>query len=327
MIRFPEIKGDALHHLNSVLMVVSLAVAFVIPFELFLFSYGVLGPLHYLTEINWLRGRSFFTPRKNDVWILTLLCVVATWINFSSSAKAFQNISFLLLISFYLAMIFVVTGNWLYRLLLLVPGFILIKKLILLYPFQVFIGLYLPTLIHVLIFTWLFMIYGVLKEPGRAGWLSIFVLALCVALVFLIPAPSLQYSVGKYVKDALGPFELLNAHLVRFLGLGQPDKPQYIYTHLDGFIVMRFIAFAYTYHYLNWFSKTSVIRWHKTEKKNMLIIILLWIVSVGFYALDYKVGMNVLFFLSFLHVFLEFPLNIVSIRGISQMVFSLAIKK
>ena len=30
-----------------------------------------------------------------------------------------------------------------------------------------------------------------------------------------------------------------------------------------GIMLMRFIAFAYMYHYLNWFSKTEVIRWHK----------------------------------------------------------------
>jgi hypothetical protein len=28
------------------------------------------------------------------------------------------------------------------------------------------------------------------------------------------------------------------------------------------FKVQSFIAFAYTYHYLNWFSKTSIIKWN-----------------------------------------------------------------
>jgi hypothetical protein len=81
---------------------------------------------------------------------------------------------------------------------------------------------------------------------------------------------------------------------------------------------MRFIAFAYTYHYLNWFSKTSVIKWHLVSKKSLLITIGIWLLSVAIYAYDYSLGMNVLFFLSFLHVFLEFPLNIVSFTGIGK---------
>jgi hypothetical protein len=40
--------------------------------------------------------------------------------------------------------------------------------------------------------------------------------------------------------------------------------------------------------------------------------------SCGFYLYDYGLGLSVLFFLSFTHVLLEFPLNIVSIVGIGQ---------
>lgn len=59
--------------LNIVLMVVSCAVAFFIPFELFLFSYAVLGPLHYLTEISWLHKRNYYTKGRYDfVWLLVL---------------------------------------------------------------------------------------------------------------------------------------------------------------------------------------------------------------------------------------------------------------
>ncbi|MEZ4686061.1 MAG: hypothetical protein R3B47_08345 [Bacteroidia bacterium] len=35
-------------------------------FELFLFSYAFLGPLHYLTEINWLQKRSYFVSDKRS---------------------------------------------------------------------------------------------------------------------------------------------------------------------------------------------------------------------------------------------------------------------
>ena len=51
---------------NIGLMVFSCIVAFILPFEVFLFSYGVLGPLHYLTEIGWLHKKGYFTTGKYD---------------------------------------------------------------------------------------------------------------------------------------------------------------------------------------------------------------------------------------------------------------------
>ena len=88
---------------------------------------------------------------------------------------------------------------------------------------------------------------------------------------------------------------------------------------------MRFIAFAYLYHYLNWFSKTEVIRWHQVPKLRFAAVILLWVVASVFYTYDYSLGLSLLFFLSFSHVLLEFPLNIISIVGIGKE--SLAIMK
>lgn len=89
-----------------------------------------------------------------------------------------------------------------------------------------------------------------------------------------------------------------------------------IYFSEFGIMLMRFIAFAYLYHYLNWFSKTEVIRWHKVPKVRFILVIAIWLASSAFYAYDYSLGLSLLFFLSFSHVLLEFPLNIVSIVGI-----------
>ena len=80
----------------------------------------------------------------------------------------------------------------------------------------------------------------------------------------------------------------------------------------------RFIAFAYTYHYLNWFSKTSVIRWHQVPKLRFAIVIVAWIASVALYLTEYNIGFRWLFLLSFLHVMLEFPLNHQSFIGIGK---------
>ena len=81
---------------------------------------------------------------------------------------------------------------------------------------------------------------------------------------------------------------------------------------------MRFIAFAYTYHYLNWFSKTSIIQWHKVPKLRFAAVLLMWIGGVAVYLYDYMAGIQWLFFLSFLHVLLELPLNFTSAIGIGK---------
>jgi hypothetical protein len=83
---------------------------------------------------------------------------------------------------------------------------------------------------------------------------------------------------------------------------------------------MRLIAFAYTYHYLNWFSKTSVIKWHEVPKAWLITTAMLWIGSVILYYVDYMLGLQALLLLSMLHVFLEFPLNFRSMQGIGQSV-------
>ena len=41
-------------------------------------------------------------------------------------------------------------------------------------------------------------------------------------------------------------------------------------------------------------------------------------ISVALYLYNYRVGLMALYFLSFLHVFLEFPLNWVSFKGIGE---------
>jgi hypothetical protein len=49
------------------------------PFEVFLFAYAVLGPLHYLTEISWLHDRQYFSKGKYDFVILLSIGIIITW--------------------------------------------------------------------------------------------------------------------------------------------------------------------------------------------------------------------------------------------------------
>ena len=171
------------------------------------------------------------------------------------------------------------------------------------------------------------MFFGVLKNKSFSGYLSVIALVLIAVSFFVIKAPGLQYEVSAYVGKSYELFYLLNKFLIQVFGLetNLTDDKAIVYTTNAGFIVMRFIAFAYTYHYLNWFSKTSVIQWHKVPKKTLLITIVIWVLSVILYVIDYNIGLKALYFLSFLHVFLEFPLNITSFQGIIKSV--LPVKK
>jgi hypothetical protein len=162
-----------------------------------------------------------------------------------------------------------------------------------------------------------------------------------VAAVFLVArlAPA-DYEATPYARSAYGEatvrgtfthgFMTLNYLLLTGLGMHdfgvrRTSAEQfaaginaYLYRHPLALSLMAFIAFAYLYHYLNWFSKTSVIRWNDISRTRLVAVIALWLVSVGLYAYDTAVGFQWLFFLSFSHVLLEFPLNHVTVITIGR---------
>lgn len=304
-------------------MAISCLVAFFIPFELFLFSYAILGPLHYLTEIGWLHKKNYFTKGKNDFIFLIIGCVLIVYWNYFP-IKNYTRTADVLLFCLFLSIVFVFIKDWLYRWILILLSVIIIGVLNNSPQYFTWFGIFLPTIIHVFIFTWAFMFYGVLKNKSFAGYLSVFALGVIAVSFFVIKAPGLQYEVSAYVGKSYDLFYLLNKFLIDFFGLTSDatDDGALVYRTNAGFVVMRFIAFAYTYHYLNWFSKTSVIQWHKVPKKTLIITIALWLFSVALYLVDYNIGLKALYFLSFLHVFLEFPLNVTSFQGIFKSVLS-----
>lgn len=318
MLKFSELSHDQIHYANIGLMVVSAILAFVLPFELFLFSYAILGPLHYLTEIGWLHKKNYFTKGKYDFIFLSVLCFLVFYFSFIQPAKSDSQIPSIILYGVLLSLIFVFIKDNLYRVILALLALIGIAMAKTGLTYFVWIGIFLPTIIHVFIFTWAFMLYGVIKNKSFAGYLSVAALGFIAMSFFFIKAPGLQYQVSAYVTKSYDLFYLLNTFLIDFFGLstGTNDSNTLVYHTNAGFVIMRFIAFSYTYHYLNWFSKTSVIQWHKVPKKTLMITLALWVFSVALYVIDYNIGLKALYFLSFLHVFLEFPLNVTSFQGI-----------
>lgn len=309
---------DRINYLNIGLMLVSCALAFVIPFQLFLFAYAVMGPAHYLTEISWLHERKYFTKGKFDFLLLgglAILLFLLVYVALTTVAKSGQEsvinaMTGVVILAFGAALVFVFAQTLLHRVLgLLLVAFVALFSS----DLRIFFLVFLPTIIHVYLFTGFFIIYGALKGRSKSGYLS-FLVFLAVPFLFLLIMPA-DSNLTDATRETYGMFTSLNMELLKLGGSDMSDAYNSIFSSQAGLVVMRFIAFAYTYHYLNWFSKTSVIRWHDVSKKRLAGIALLWLVSVGLYAYNYKLGFDWLFLLSYLHVFLEFPLNHTSIVG------------
>jgi hypothetical protein len=314
-------------------MLLSCFAAYIIPFELFLFSYAVLGPLHYLTEISWLHDRNYFVEKERDnrirfAWLILVLVTLAVMLYGMFSEKILhQNLSpvweiglFYLVFVTALLLIFVrriTTGMVLIVLALTALFFTSSSR------YYALTAFFLITIIHVFVFTAAFIFYGALKGRSRSGILSLVVFMICVVSFFVFTPRETLFDTGEFVKNSYGSFSTLNAELIKFFDLGSGTSLKEIYDSKAGLIVMRLIAFAYTYHYLNWFSKTSIIKWHEISRVRTGLIIGLWIVSLGVYAYDYQVGMITLYFLSVLHVMLEFPLNHMTFAGIGKEIYGL----
>ena len=134
---------------------------------------------------------------------------------------------------------------------------------------------------------------------------------------------------GAYARDAYKEFGQLNYALMTPFNrhdLMLPANAQQYVQYVNDVLfrspaalsVMGLIAFAYTYHYLNWFSKTSVIQWHNIPRARLIVVLVIWLASIGAYAYDYRFGLRWLYFLSFTHVLLEFPLNHLTVINLGR---------
>jgi hypothetical protein len=397
-------KDAKINYLNIGLMIISAGLSFFLPFETFLIAYAFLGPLHYLTEISWLHDRQYFSKGKYDYLVLLIIGILLSFAAFSQDFQFHTEIydyfaktnlfDKLLVLGLFSAFLFVFVKNIWIKLVAILFLYIYISgwlspeatqgK-----PSTMIFALtsLLPTLIHVYLFTGLFMLFGALKTRSKTGLLSIgFFILVPMALVFFLPANSEKGNLTEYGKNAyyaegngffytnvslMRQFEMTpqmtNKDYINFFVKDSVEKKEFtarwknsmdkefviqnkehpnyknsvaladakegelkdnwwdlVFFSSVGIMLMRFIAFAYLYHYLNWFSKTEVIRWHKVPKLRFVGIIILWLIACGLYLYDYSTGLSLLFFLSFTHVLLEFPLNITSVVGIGKETLAIA---
>jgi hypothetical protein len=411
------LKEDKINYLNIGLMVLTAIAAYFFPFETFLLAYAYLGPLHYLTEISWLHDRNYFSKGKYDFLVLLIVGVLLSYAAFAKDFGVSLEVydyfvkmnlfDKLLVFALFSSILFALVKNLIVKIVAILFLFVFVSGWLSPENSDVNSGSTMifaltslvPTLIHVYLFTGLFMLFGALKSRSKSGLLQMIGFVLVpVFLVFFTPVDAKKNNLTSYGKNAyyangdgffytnisiLEHFKLVEEpkltnkqFLANFVNnekakqsipvaerkrlndslktrlnepfiiqdpsneyyqkaipvknaLGTYDKESYwgiVFYSTFGFMLMRFIAFAYLFHYLNWFSKTEVIRWHKVPKLRFAAVIVLWIGASVFYAYDYSLGLSLLFFLSFTHVLLEFPLNIVSIVGIGKESYTIATK-
>ncbi|SFT63444.1 hypothetical protein SAMN05421857_2310 [Chryseobacterium formosense] len=310
--------------LNLIMLLLATVVSCVLPFDTFLFSYAVLGPLHYLTELQWLKKKDYFLPQKK-VRLFVFLSVALAFFLFLNYISIFNFytwnngvfIGILLCVFFIISLYFILTVKSIALKSMMIG---LLISCVALYYFKpgiiIFFGLFIPTIIHVYVFTAVFMISGYLLNPNRLSLLSIVLLLVMPFLIYFLPVETLalEISQAKNIFNLTG-FKLINQWLVFLTGKTE--------TEILIIKVQIFIAFAYTYHYLNWFSKTSVIGWARSlEPKKMVLVAAIWILSIALYLINYQTGLMLFFVLSMIHVLAEFPLNAISFRTVFQKLFS-----
>jgi hypothetical protein len=313
---------DRVHILNIVLMFAATIVAFRIPFELFLVAYAVLGPLHYLTQISWLHSRGYFVSGgRRDAMLLFALCGALLLLRYAVTPEhgipVMPWASTVVLVGLALSVPMAFSASLPMRVVVLVATLLVAPVIVGGSLAQILLLTMLPTLVHVYLFTALFMLHGAVKNRSKTAVAQLAAFALCTASFFLVGTTTPGSEPGDYVRETYDVFASVNVYLAGWLGIDAID-PETIYTDPGGVALMRFIAFAYTYHYLNWFSKTSVIQWHKVPVAWSVANVVLWLGALALYAWDYRTGILVLFSLSWLHVFLELPLDFKTAAGIGR---------
>ena len=324
-------KAFHIDKLNIGLILLSALLAYLFPLALFILAFAILGPLHYLTEINWLHNKAYFFTTKNWIWLsIALLCttflilpkvylfapaddgslsLLMTKVNNWSNSLIFLTLCLAAGYQFIKSKLV-----WVILIILAIAGALLLQEAEL---YNVIIGIFIPTIIHVYFFTLIFMLYGAKKSKSKFGYLSVALAVLIPLLLFFIPVERGSYLFNDQMKQIFidNNFHVSPVLFAKYLGLSD-GKTFYFYESLE-LKLMMFLSFIYCYHYLNWFSKTTVIKWHKQlNYKTTIAIILVWAINLSLFYYDFKIGLLFTLFFSFTHVLLEFPLNMMTFKGL-----------
>ncbi|HML14075.1 MAG TPA: hypothetical protein VK456_12270 [Xanthobacteraceae bacterium] len=284
------------------LMLLALGIAYVVPFELLLLSYVILGPAHYTTEISWLHDRKYFLPHRGVAVALAVVAAAAAMIDSASW------LGFVMWSAFVVCALFGATTTGAQGAVLVIGALGLTAFMYVRVPSLAVLGVLLPTLVHVSLFTLIFMTLGAWRSGSRVQAALIGVYALAIGLILAFP-PSAAVVVPAFAEAARDYFGNVAPALGRLFGA--PGL------RLDGRLT-GLLAFVYTYHYLNWFIKADVIRWTDIPPARLALVAVISAASTALYFYDYALGFAVLLALSLVHVVLEFPLNALAMRQLGE---------
>ena len=172
------------------------------------------------------------------------------------------------------------------------------------------VGILIPTLIHVSLFTLVFMTLGAIKARSRVQGALVIVYLVAIAAILLAP-PTADIRIASFAKAAQEYFGNVGPALSRLFGI--PGLK--LDTRLTSLL-----AFVYSYHYLNWFIKADVIRWADIPRSRLLMVIAASAASTALYFYDYAFGFTFLLALSLVHILLEFPLDSMVLRQLGTAV-------
>ncbi|WP_370142005.1 hypothetical protein [Bradyrhizobium elkanii] len=293
--------------LDLSLMVLAAIAAHLAPLDVLLASYAFLGPAHYLTQISWMHDRGYnLPPRRARPWIVAMLAAlvvptamigVSTWavaalaagLVLAGLASLEKPLPLWMLLSATSAAAIVV--GYFY----LPPWFLLLLLLV-------------PTLGHVFGFTALFIASGFARKPtlGSGASLGLFVLS----AISFAAIPTAGFETG-WARDAVPVFEAALKRVADLFGSDRASRA-----------MLGFVAFAYAYHYLNWFAKTELLRWHAISDSRIVMMATIWVAASVTYLVDYRLGYLATLPLSALHVTLEFPTDVAAARHLVRSVRS-----
>jgi hypothetical protein len=292
---------DAIH---MGLMFAALGITYLVPFELLLLSYVVLGPAHYFTEISWLHDRKYFLPHRSIPIALAVIAVIAALID---NASWF---GFVMWMAFVVCALLTAATTPLQSTALVIIVIWLTGAMAMNGSSLAVLGILLPTLIHVSLFTLIFMVLGAVRSGSRMQALLV-LLYLAAILILLVVPPSAETQIPAFAKVAQEYFGNVAPALGRLLGIAN--------VKLDTRLT-SLLAFVYTYHYLNLFIKAEVIRWADISGTRLGLVVAASAASTALYFYDYTFGFTVLLALSLVHVVLEFPLNGLALRQLGAAV-------
>lgn len=222
---------DAIH---LGLMLAALGLTYLVPFELLLLSYVVLGPAHYFTEISWLHDRKYFLPHRSVPIVLAIIAVIAALID---NASWFGLVMWL---AFVVCALLAAATTALQATALAIAAIWLTAVMAMNGLSLAVLGILLPTLIHVSLFTLVFMMLGAIRSGSKTQ--AILVLFYLAAIMLLLAAPpSASTQIPAFAKVGHEYFGNVAPALGRLLGIAD--------LKLDTRLT-SLLAFVYSYHYL-----------------------------------------------------------------------------